>query len=247
MKNFIIGIAGRKNSGKDTIASMINYIFTVGITKASYSDWVIKKTSIDNTNSDRIVHFADGLKNILSIIYNIPREFFDDRVYKDNKYFNITSGSFTDIKNVNGRIAGHNIIDIDFLNKHPLSSAISSDGITQVYIKLRTLMQYFGTNICRKQLADDIWIRQTMNKVINIAESRRLCLIPDVRFENEASAIRCNTPYLYGGVIKINRDNYEKEEHCSESLFVNSDFNIDNNGTMLQLFFKVLNICQKII
>ena len=73
MKNYVIGIAGQKHSGKDTVASMINYIFAIGISRVSYSDYLIRKASIEYTYKDRIVHFADGLKDVLSIIYNIPR------------------------------------------------------------------------------------------------------------------------------------------------------------------------------
>ena len=48
MKNYIIGIAGQKNSGKDTLASMINYIFSAGVTRANYSDWITKRITYDN-------------------------------------------------------------------------------------------------------------------------------------------------------------------------------------------------------
>ena len=58
MKKFIIGIAGAKNSGKDTVASMINYIFAVGVTRASYAEYLIKRTSIDNTYKDRIAKIS---------------------------------------------------------------------------------------------------------------------------------------------------------------------------------------------
>ena len=89
MKKFIIGIAGAKNSGKDTVASMINYIFAVGVTRASYAEYLIKRTSIDNTYKDRIVHFADGLKDILSNLYNIG----EGRIKSDSKKKLINSGS----------------------------------------------------------------------------------------------------------------------------------------------------------
>ena len=61
MNSCVIGIAGCKNSGKDTVANMINYIFTVGVTCAKYSDYIIKKQSINISHKDRIVHFADNM------------------------------------------------------------------------------------------------------------------------------------------------------------------------------------------
>lgn len=246
MKKFIIGIAGVKNSGKDTVASMINYIFAVGITRASYADYLIKRTSIDNTYKDRIVHFADGLKDILSYLYNIPRNMFDERHSKDNMYYNLKSCKFLPDYVVENK-PDTEIITIDRLNSFSLNTILECTKDKSVYIKLRTLMQYFGTNICREQLADDIWIKQTMNKAVNIAESRRLCLIPDVRFTNEAEVIKCNNDSLYGGVIMIKRDSCDNTKHSSEVMNFTANFEINNNSTFLMLFYKVLEICQKII
>ena len=108
-------------------------------------------------------------------------------------------------------------------------------------------MQYFGTDICRNLLSDDIWIRQTMNKAVNIAETRKLCIIPDVRFANEAEAIQSRDASLYGGLVMINRNSSGSAEHSSENVKVAADFNIDNNGSLMMLFYQVLAICQKII
>lgn len=246
MKKFIIGIAGVKNSGKDTVASIINYIFAVGVTRASYADYLVKRTSIDNTYKDRIVHFADGLKDVLSYLYNIPRNMFDERHSKDIMYYNLRSGKFLPDYVVETNPDAE-IITITKLKNFSLNDILNYSENKSVYIKLRTLMQYFGTNICREQLDNNIWIRQTMNKVIDIAESRRLCIIPDVRFANEAQVIKRNNDSLYGGVIMIKRDSCDNTKHSSEIMDFTADFEIDNNNTLLILFYKVLEICQKII
>lgn len=250
MKSFIIGIAGAKNSGKDTIASMINYIFAVGITRATYGDYLIKKVKIDNTNADRVVHFADNMKDAMSIIFGIPRCTFNDRQKKDNAYwdyFNKTFVSFADVIRDNDAFVIHDTDELYYTK--PLSKMIKSamEEHRHLYIKIRTLMQYFGTDICRYFLDEDIWIRSTMVKVANIAAARRLCIITDVRFANEASAIECNNDSLYGGVIMIKRDSCDNTKHSSEIMDFTADFEIDNNSTLLILFYKVLEICQKII
>lgn len=250
MKSFIIGIAGAKNSGKDTIASMINYIFAVGITRATYGDYLIKKVKIDNTNADRVVHFADNMKDAMSIIFGIPRCTFNDRQKKDNAYwdyFNKTFVSFADVIRDNDAFVIHDTDELYYTK--PLSEMIKSamEEHRHLYIKIRTLMQYFGTDICRYFLDEDIWIRSTMVKVANIAAARRLCIIPDVRFANEADAIRFVSSPLYGEVIKVNRNNDDNSKHSSEIMNFTTDFEIDNNSTLLILFYKVLEICQKII
>ena len=243
MKNYIIGIAGVKGSGKDTVASMINYIFAVGISKANYAEWILKQTAYDSLNKDRVLHFADSLKDVLSIIYGIPRDAFDDRTYKDEYYFNLRSRKF--VNNLGVRNNAH-VITIEDLSKLNLNEWLCSITKSQVYIKLRTLLQYFGTNICRNQLGDDIWIKAAMNRIINKATSRRICIVPDVRFDNEANAIKCNSDSLYGGVIKVIRDSCEKDNHASETQSFESDFIIENNGTIINLFYKVLQICQTV-
>lgn len=249
MKNYIIGIAGKKNSGKDTIADMINYIFAIGITKASYVDYISKRMSIKITHNDRIIHFADGVKDVLSIIYNITRSKFDDRECKDDMYYNLKSGKFFLTSTIENQ-TNVEIITIDRLKKSNINAILKCSKDKLVYIKLRTLMQYFGTDICRDKLADDIWIRHTISKAIDIAESRRICIIPDIRFANEAKAIKNHDCSLYGGVIMVKReqnDSLNKTKHSSEIIDVNADFTIDNNGSLMILFYKVLNICQQMI
>ena len=59
----IIGIAGNINSGKDTVASILNYIYVVGKHKAKYSDWLIKRLVFDQSYTYTIIHFADTIKD----------------------------------------------------------------------------------------------------------------------------------------------------------------------------------------
>lgn len=245
MKECIIGITGHKNSGKDTVASMINYIFVTGITCSNYADYVIRRRSIDISHKDRIVHFADSMKDAMSIIFSIPRSAFDDRVKKDNEYWDYFNRKFITfgevIRDKNYYIVS-NLIDNNLNNVIQYSAAKKQN----LYIKLRVLMQYFGTDICRNYIDNNIWINSTMSKAVDIAITRTLCIIPDVRFANEANAIRNNGKLLYGGLIKINRDNQDLDEHNSERINFDVDFEIDNNGNLMQLFYKVLEICQKI-
>lgn len=245
MKECIIGIAGCKNSGKDTVASMINYIFATGITRSNYADYVIRRKSINISHKDRIVHFADNMKDVMSIIFSIPRFAFDNKVKKDSEYWDYFNNKFVTFGEV---LRDKNYIIFDNVIDKNLNDLIQhcSAKKQSLYIKLRALMQYFGTDICRNHIDNNIWINSTMSKAINIAINRTLCIIPDVRFSNEANAIRNNSKLFYGGLIKINRDNIDKDDHSSEHIYFNADFEIDNNGNLMQLFYKVLHICQKI-
>jgi len=250
MKSYIIGLAGNKNSGKDTVASMINYIFAVGITKAKYSDWVLKRTSYDETYKDRIVHFADSLKDCISIIYNIPRRYFDDRKMKDEMYYSFTTGKFVTKQSVEQYKQYYNIITNEVLKHSSLKDEFETYDELNHVITLRTLMQYFGTEVCRENLGRNIWVKSAIGKITDIAISRRLCIVPDVRFTNETAAIHFDNHFLYGRVVRISRntDNTgERDYHDSEIIAFSTDYSIINNGTLTELFFKVLDVCQKII
>lgn len=241
MRNHIIGIAGELNSGKDTVASMINYMFHVGVTKATYREWLIKRVSYEHTLSHRIIHFADSLKDCLSIIYNIPREYFDNREYKDNYWYCLNERRFVEEKCV--YFTEYMAITINDLKENSLKYIIKHSRC-KLLIKLRTLMQYFGTEVCRNNLSDSIWIDSTIGKAATIAETNVLCLIPDVRFDNECAAITQHP--LYGGVINVKRENSNKIIHDSETIDFHCPIVIENNGTLTQLFYKVLQFVQSI-
>lgn len=250
MKSYIIGIAGKKNSGKDTVASMINYIFAKGITAATYRDWLLCRESYDATYKHRIAHFADSLKDCLSIIYHIPRQYFDDREYKDNMYYNLRTGEFINKEKVTQRRDNYFIIENSNIEHSSIREEIETYDMLFPLITLRTLMQYFGTNLCREYLQSDIWIKATMAKASDICLAHRLCIIPDVRFTNEATAIQTKTSSLYGGVIMVRRNNNDNDDidyHSSEIVTFSTDYYITNNGTIMDLFYKVIEICQKIL
>lgn len=241
MKKFIIGIAGKAGSGKDTVANMINYILDVGITNAKYQQWLFNKLSYENKLKERLIHFADPLKDCLSIIYNIPREYFDNREYKEQYYYSLDEHRF--IKE-NDLLTSHKIVTIGNLQYDSLPAHKLLFPNKNLVIKLRDLMQYYGTDLCRRQLDYNIWINCVMRKAGNIVDKYNYCIIGDVRFKNEADAI--NNSALYGGLIKINR-NVEQLSHESENIDFNCAYEIDNNGNKLQLFYSVLNIIQTII
>lgn len=250
MKPCIIGIAGKANSGKDTIASMINYIVTVGLSQAKYADWITKRISNDKLHGNRIIHFADKLKDVVSIMFSIPRHHLDDRKYKDELYWSLTSKCFIDYNLLSSTAKTHTyIIDIKDLNKFTLKEVIDNvKNYDNVFIKVRTLLQYIGNNIGRDIISENIWIDSTIKNAINIASCEHVCIISDIRYENEANAI-FNNALLYGGLIKIIRDkNTEVTDSNIESEKINfkTDYIVYNKSTLANTFYQVLNICQQI-
>lgn len=243
MYSFIIGINGKKQSGKDTVAEMINYIFDYGSSRANYAHYLMSKEKYNHKNKDRIIHFADNLKNVLSIIYNIERKYLDSEQYKDELWFELKSYSFfkkiDDTNNI--------VITNEVLNNESIKDIIDKSGTKFVFIKLRTLLQYFGTDVIRKTFDDDIWIKSAMNNIIDTAIKRQVCIVPDIRFDNEFNRIKNITHNLIKSfTIKVVRNNKYNDNHISEQGDFDTDFVIENNSNLLQLFYKVLSICQSI-
>lgn len=246
MKDIIIGVGGEANSGKDTVASMINYITHVGITRAKYDQWITKRKIYDDQNSDRILHFADNPKKAVSIIYNIPIEYFYDRRYKDDLYYCISENRFIKEEDLSYKYVE---ITIDDLSNNSLANIIEyieKPNLLTVYavIKLRTLLQYFGTDICRTQLGLDIWVASTKKKAVDIVIGRKICIIPDVRFQNESDAI-LSSPFR-SEVIKLVGRNSTSDKHESEDCNFSYTKLIENTGTLFELYYKIIDILAKI-
>lgn len=233
-KRVIVGIKGAKGSGKDTVASMIHYIKRVGVTAANYDGWEFSLKVKDDELDVPTLHFADKIKDDLSLIFGINRECFDDAEYKDNKYYLFQNNSF--ITEAVQRVNPRPVITIEDLQENNLAAWRASYRHNCV-IKIRTLMQYYGTELIRNQIGVNVWVNITMNKAIKYKNYYGYAVIADVRYHNEAAAI-----YNVGGkVIDVTKYNPEQPEHSSEYIIEDGrDYNIDNNGTKLGLFYKVL-------
>ena len=117
----------------------------------------------------------------------------------------------------------------------------------------RWVLQYWGTEVCRKGFHDDIWIASLENKLRN---SKDHVVISDCRFPNEISSIknagghivwvqRGNLPDWYTVAIDANLGNNVainelkmRKIHASETAWVGTDFDsiLDNNGTIDDLY-----------
>lgn len=229
----IVGIKGFKGSGKDTVASMISYILHNGIMKASYDTWLLYHKNDFIENDEIIIHFADKLKDDISEFCGIDRKLLDRQEIKENYYYNFKTG-----------IVSTNIKDIDCV----INTVLEYDNLStllllnnnNVSIKIRALLQYYGTNVIRNHFWHEAFIRYTMNKAFDIKNSKGQCIIADARFEdNECKAIRdCG-----GMIIRVDRksNNDNHNSHESEQITINkNDYVIDNTGTLVGLFYKVL-------
>ena len=117
----------------------------------------------------------------------------------------------------------------------------------------RWVLQYWGTEVCRKSFHDDIWIASLENKLRNSQDN---VVISDCRFPNEIASIRNvggkiiwvqrgELPDWYQVALDANSGhNYAVQElkmrkiHASETAWVGTDFDaiLDNNHTIDNLY-----------
>lgn len=122
----------------------------------------------------------------------------------------------------------------------------------------RRVLQEWGTEVCRNNYHDEIWIASLENKLRNTNEN---IVISDSRFPNEIQSVK----RLGGITLRVKRGpdpqwvneyiknglSYEwttkyKHVHASEfsSVAEKYDFIIDNNGTIGELYSKINNLLQ---
>jgi hypothetical protein len=126
----------------------------------------------------------------------------------------------------------------------------------------RWVLQYWGTEVCRKGFHDDIWIASLENKLRN---SKDNVVISDCRFPNEISSIRNaggkiiwvkrgELPHWYDHAVRANLGyNLDVQElkrlkiHASETAWVGTEFDaeVDNNGLISQLYMNIGDLVQQ--
>ena len=123
----------------------------------------------------------------------------------------------------------------------------------------RWVLQWWGTEVCRRGFHDDIWIASLEARLRN---SKDNIVISDCRFPNEIKAIkeaggkviwvqRGELPWWYEFAVRANQGNLDAKQvieshnvHASETSWVGTEFDliIDNNGTIDDLYKQIAMI-----
>jgi hypothetical protein len=134
-----------------------------------------------------------------------------------------------------------------------------ADRLAMPTLTPRWVLQYWGTEVCRKTFHDDIWIASLENK---LRQSKDNVVVSDVRFPNEIKAIknlggkivwvkRGELPSWYDSALKANAgENYHLQEmklhkvHASEWAWIGQDFDyeISNDGTIDDLYQSIKSV-----
>lgn len=213
----IVGLVGKAGSGKDTAAE-----FLVG----KY-DFIR-------------MAFADKVKEVVSVVYDLPLEYFNDRTLKVTPHPNL-SGRYLSEHADPERLK--RIIQVVFIDL--FGSEEHVHHAKRIFFDLpdncspRTAMQLIGTEGFRA-ISDTVWIDYVMNQAVKMAQSGSRIVISDVRFPNELSAVQKASGVSIGIVRDIRSEQYQ---HSSESqidvLLNHCTSRINNDGTILDLHSNV--------
>jgi len=222
----IIGINGKVNSGKDTVAKIVQYLTnpfdrdmkTVFDSKVNYG----------LNNNYRIKRFADKLKDIVCLLIGCTREELEDREFKEKELGEewIRYGYASGFKHIYEDGVKTTVMTNTECSKERYEEELKINHQTAYKIELtpRMLLQFIGTDLFRNKILDNIWVNALMSDYKPI-DSRTIqdpddsninypkWLIPDVRFPNELKTIKARD----GIVIRVNRDSpkefiYTKKE-----------------------------------
>lgn len=205
----ILGITGRINSGKDTIA---DYLCTF--------------------HGFKRLSFAGSLKDAVASVFGWDRDMLEGTTKSSREWREQRDEWW--------------------------SNRLGKD------ITPRWVLQYWGTEVCRNGFHEDIWVASVENQ---LRTSKDNIVITDCRFANEVQAIknaggitcrveRGTKPDWYQDAVNLNKgpsqigwaiakDRLKQfNVHASEysSVGLDYDYQIDNNGTIDDLYKQVNSI-----
>lgn len=136
----------------------------------------------------------------------------------------------------------------------------------------RWILQYWGTEVCRKSFHDDIWIASVEHRMLSLQDN---VVLSDVRFPNEIRSIKNSggmiirthrgpDPEWYHAAEIINQgSNYNGSSrevldattkletfkiHTSETAWIGTKFDavLDNDGSIDDLYTQIKNLLQSL-
>lgn len=210
----IIGIAGLKRSGKDTVAKeLLELIFSDYETLESKPLGGDMPWSLDS--------FAAPLRCIVADIFDLDDKYIDG--YLKETQISLVRPTYDKVNDV----VKHYILSVQTNNIVKGINDYLIDSRSNIYYeRYRRLVQFIGTEVCRS-VDDNIWVKELIFRNANSN-----VIVSDVRFENEAAWVRDN-----GVLVHVNRRSINEDMHSSEAgvEYKKGDYIINNNSTIKSL------------
>ena len=248
----IIGISGKKQSGKNTVADIINYLIALHSNPKEYlyyEDWIaFKKTGIPREYKIfEQKSFAHKIKVFVASIIGCSLEDLEDEEFKNTEL-----GEEWRVYEIFDYVDGEEVwIKCSKSTYAFMNDKYASDSVRTYIHTPRTLLQQIGTDVGRN-VHSDIWVNALMSEYYEVSSDHTKHINPDwiitdVRFPNELEAIEDKR----GFVIRVKRGWIDEgakvaeqtyiKQHESETALDKHEFvyEIDNNGTIEELIEKV--------
>lgn len=218
----ILGLSGRKQSGKNTVASFLHGIEMV-------SAGIISDFRFSNEGRLIVptqIIGGDGKETIEYGAFDVDRkdaDFFD--YMSINVWPFVKLYSFADMlkTSICMQVLGLSYeqcygTDKDKNTKTHLKwQDMPTDTGSSGKMTAREVMQYVGTDLFRV-MDTDIWVNATLRQIE--AEGSALAIVCDCRFPNEVRKIK----KAGGKVIRMNRNNHGDDNHASETMLDQENF-----------------------
>ena len=215
----IIGISGKKRSGKDTVANMISDF--IGDTKFIAFAGPIKDCMLFALNSPHAVNLTKSkhtftMDDLNGIGYDREQEFDGEYTPKELGYVLMTALQYADI-----------------MNKFDVNSCTKMIELCEKYsvekMSIRKMMQTIGTDIV-VAVEKNYWVDSAINRIDNKCHN----IFTDIRQIHEMSAMRniCDEIVFVERINTITTDTHITEIGLTPT---DTDVIIDNNSTLEQL------------
>lgn len=238
----LIGIVGKKNSGKDTVADIIQYLTSpcsdkAGKTYRTFQEYLSNRNRHPSLPDSWYISewenkkFAYKLKQMASIILGVHIEKFEDREYKESyldKRWNYITG-YDSTKDPVEIISPMTVRD--FLCR-------LGQGIRD-----RVHPDFWVTGLFSDYYPLDDTKRSSMGNVLDYSDCPYpKWIVSDVRYKNEVKAIEDRG----GIVVRVNRDLDNTSRHSSEVELDGYPFKyyIDNNGSLEDLIQRTVSLLE---
>lgn len=162
----IIGISGKLNSGKDSVARIVQYFTDPSInTSMSCAEFILPRNSnILSCSKWQTKRFADKLKDIVCLLIGCTREELEDREFKEKELgeewirYGYANG-FTKDNNGNTTML---TVPCD-KERYELEVKTNWQTAYKVHYTPRLLLQHIGTDLLRNQLHPNVWVNALMS------------------------------------------------------------------------------------
>jgi len=229
----ILGLSGRKQSGKNTISNFLHGIelLSIGlIPDFKFNEngkLVVPTTTIDGQGNEKIEYG----------IFDLERDKTDSAFFEymaNNVWTFIKAYSFADMLKLNVCV---DVLGLTYeqcygtddqkntlthINRESFPELDGSGAMTA-----REVMQCVGTDFFRK-IYPNVWADSTIRRIKS--EGTAFAIITDCRFPNEVEAIKKEG----GKVIRLNRNGNADDNHSSEAALDKENYDWDNFDFVLE-------------